>query len=399
MSGNNYPKRFEILQNDGETLRIRVGELAEGLDKYFVKYCVNDKVQEDTREISKSEILQYTIAESGKHTFSFYENDPGENFDTLPDGIEFYEDNSPVWEQDVFVIKHDPGGLSKERIEKLAQKHAPFVFLHEDERYLPASLEYLLNKDETGKTKDENLKVLLTLKFKNTENISFPYNDLSEVLPYNGEKNSVLDTIGFNIFGLMGGDTKRDILEKRKKDPDNITIYYSYIPNPEKQQQVIISYHFLYAYDSKQEEEGDIKFASHIFDRESINIVFNWDRNNPGEEPKPEYMIYGAHLEGQTMGAVKQDEDDSDKWHDLQKWTCGRVKVMWENVDKINQNHPSVAVAKGSHAPYPAPGHYAVYFLGKTVLVEPAGTGKVLIPQEFNFNDDIKKEFKKNLSL
>ena len=280
--------------------------------------------------------------------------------------------------------------MREERIEKLAQKHAPFIFLHEDERYLPASLEYLLNKDETGKTKNDDLKVHLTLKFKNTENIGFQYNDLSEVLPHNGEKNSVLDTIGFNIFGLLGGDTKRDILEMRKRDPGNVTIYYSCIPNPEKQQQIIISYHFLYAYDSKQEEEGDIKFASHIFDRESINIVFNWDRNNPNEEPEPDYMIYGAHLEGQTMGSVKQDDDE---WKDLQTWICGRVKVMWSDVYKIKENHPSVAVAKGSHAPYPAPGHYAVYLLGKPI-VEPAGTHTALIPEGFSLDNDKVNEIK-----
>lgn len=213
MSGNNYPKRFEILQNDGKTLRIRIGELAKGLDEYYVKHFINDKNQEDTSKISKSEILQYTIAESGKHTFSFYENDPGEDYDTLPDGIDFHEDNSPVWEQDVFVIKHDTYGLSKERIEELAQKYAPFVFLDDGEQYLPASIAYLLNKDEAGKIKDEDLKVHLTLIFQNTENIHFQYNDLSEVLPCNGEKNSVLDTIGLNIFELLGGDTKRDILE------------------------------------------------------------------------------------------------------------------------------------------------------------------------------------------
>jgi len=46
--------------------------------------------------------------------------------------------------------------LSKERIEKLAQKHAPFVFLGEDEYYLPASIAYLLNRDEAGGIKDED---------------------------------------------------------------------------------------------------------------------------------------------------------------------------------------------------------------------------------------------------
>ncbi len=375
-----YPKRFEILQNDGKTLELRVGELIEGFNEYFIKLSINGKNQDSTREITNSKTLEYKVSESGKYTFSIFKYNPDEPFDALQDGVGSDEDNDSVWDQDVFVMKYDPKGLSKKRIENLALKYSPFVFLHEDERFLPASLEYLLNKDETGKTKDKDLKVNLKLKFHHTQikNIDFPYNDLSDILPYNGEKHSVLDTIGFDF---SGDETLRDILENRKTDPGNITIYYSCIPNPGKSQQIIISYHFLYAYDSKQEKEGDKKFASHIFDRESVNIVFHWDRNNPDEEPKPEYMIYGAHLEGQTMGSVKQDEDGSDKWDNLQKWTSGRVKVKWDDVKKIKENHPCVAVAKGSHAPYPAPGHYAVYMFGNP-LVEPAGTHKVLIPEK-----------------
>lgn len=379
-----YPKRFEILKNNGETLEIRVGELIEGLKEYFVKFSINGEVQNDIRETTASKTLKYTVSESGRYTFSIFKYDLNMPFDSVPDGIGDDEDNDPVWEQDVFVMKYDPKGLSKKRIEDLALKYSPFIFLHEDERFLPASLEYLLNKDETGKTKDEDLKVNLKLKFHHTrvKNIDFPYNDLSEVLPYNGERNSVLDTIGFDF---SGDETLRGILERRKKDPNRVTIYYSCIPNPEKSNQIIISYHFLYAYDSKQEKEGDKKFASHVFDREGVNIVFHWDRDNPDGEPKPEYMIYGAHLEGQTMGAVKQNEDDSGKWDNLQKWTSGRVRVKWDYVNKIKGNHPCVAVAKGSHAPYPAPGNYAVYMFGNP-LVEPAGTQKILIPEEVSLD-------------
>ena len=382
---SNYPKRFEILKNNGKTLEFRVDQLANGIDKCFVKHFVNDIDQRKTRQTKVPKILEYDIEESGKHTFVFFEYDPNIPFDALSDGIDLGEDNGPIWEQDVFVMKHDPNGLSKRRIEYLATKYAPFVFLHEDERFLPTSLEYLLNKDEEGKTKDESLKVMLTLKFHNIKikDIDFPYNDLFEVIPYNGEKNSVLNTIGFDFFA---DETQRDILEKRKKDPGNVTIYYSCIPNPEKPHQIIISYHFLYAYDSKQEKEGDTKFASHIFDRESVNIVFNWDRNNRDEDPKPEYMIYGAHLEGQTMGSVKQDENDSDKWNNLQRWTSGRVKVKWNDVIRIKENHPCITVAKGSHAPYPAPGHYAVYMFGDP-LVEPAGTHKVLIHEDLSLDN------------
>ncbi len=45
MNTNRYPKRFEILQNDGKTLEIRVGELVEGIKEYFVKFSINGKIQ------------------------------------------------------------------------------------------------------------------------------------------------------------------------------------------------------------------------------------------------------------------------------------------------------------------------------------------------------------------
>ncbi len=42
MSNDNYPKRFEILQNDGEVLKFHVEELASGINEYFVKHFIND---------------------------------------------------------------------------------------------------------------------------------------------------------------------------------------------------------------------------------------------------------------------------------------------------------------------------------------------------------------------
>ncbi len=383
MSNDNYPKRFEIIQNDGKTLKFRVNELAKWVDECFVKHFINNKDQGSAIEITIPKTLEYPIAESGKHTFSFFKHDP-EGYEYDPNDIESEESNMPIWEQDVFVIKHDQYKLPKERIKELAEKYAPFVFLDAGERYLPVSISYLLNKDEeTGKIKDENLNVDVTLKLPNTKNIHLNYNNLSEVLPYNGDNDSVLDTIGFSLPKLLDNKTLRDALENRTGDRENVTIYYSYIPNPEKKQQVIINYHFLYAYDSKLEAEGKTKKTSHIFDRESISIVFKWNESKQDVESEPEYIIYGAHLEGQTMGSVEKDENNPDKWKSLQKWKCGRVKVLWKDVYKI-KGHPIVAVAQGSHAPYPAPGHYAVYLLKRLpMLVEPAEAGKVLIPEDF----------------
>ncbi|MCP4253109.1 MAG: hypothetical protein GY775_06825 [Candidatus Scalindua sp.] len=380
-----YPNRFEILENDGKILKFRVDQLTNDLDECFIKHYINDEDQGNTSEITIPKILEYNVSKSGKYTFSFFKHDPDVPFDALESGIDLNEDNEPIWEQDVFVIKSDTYGLTKKRIEELAHKYAPFVFMDEGEEYLPASINYLLNRDEGGEIKDENLNVDITLQLPKTKDIHLAYNDLPDVLPFNGHKDSVLNTIGFSVLKLLGHKTKRDALDKRKGDRDNVTVYYSFIPNPNKKNQAILNYHFLYAYDPKQEEEGSVKFASHIFDRESISIVFRYDRDNYNVDPVPECIIYGAHLEGQTMGSVKQDNDD---WEKLQTWTCGRVKVMWEDVYRIKETHPAVAVARGSHAPYPAPGHYAVYIFGKP-QVEPAGTGKVLVHEGVLLNTDL----------
>lgn len=83
----------------------------------FVKHFINNKDQGKAREISIPETLEYAIEQSGKHTFSFFEHDP-ENYDYDPNDIESDESNMPIWEQDVFVIKHDACRLPKDRVEK-----------------------------------------------------------------------------------------------------------------------------------------------------------------------------------------------------------------------------------------------------------------------------------------
>ncbi len=51
MGNNKYPKRFEILQNDGETPKFRVDKLANGLVESFVEHFINDKDQGKTGEM------------------------------------------------------------------------------------------------------------------------------------------------------------------------------------------------------------------------------------------------------------------------------------------------------------------------------------------------------------
>jgi hypothetical protein len=47
---SNYPKRFEILQNDGKTLECCVDKLTNSLNEYFIKHFINDKVQGESKD-------------------------------------------------------------------------------------------------------------------------------------------------------------------------------------------------------------------------------------------------------------------------------------------------------------------------------------------------------------
>ncbi len=411
MSNSNYPKRFEILQNDGKSLKFRVNELTKWVNECFVKHFINDKDQGEARKTTVTETLEYVIEESGKHTFSFFKYDPAKEFDALENGINTNEDNSPIWEQDVFVIKHDPNGLTKEAIDKLARKYAPFVLMDGKEECLPGSIAYLQNwNDETKETIDE-CNVNVTLKIPGVKNIDFPYHKLAEVLPYNGHKDAILDTIGLSFKKYNERKTIRDALKDRKGDRDNITIYYSYIPNPEEKQQIIINYHFLYAYDPKMEADDDKKKFSHVFDRESISVVFHLDMtqsisisDNPeitgiSLNPRPEFIVYGAHVKGQTINLIDDNNFPESKegmakfmpknQDKLQEWTAPRIKVNWKDVKKI-ENHPTVSIARGSHAIYPIPGWY---YVKQTNLLEPAMGEKAIVPSEALVNK-MQEEFR-----
>ena len=306
---NKYPRYFEIVKNDGKDLEVRIGEMVPDAKSYYYRLYKNDNKVVSFKKVNIAEpdigVIKTKITETGKYTFMIFLNDTeyrvGAPWRIVTNPIKKLINRifrNPVWEQDVFVVKSDPNGLSKSRIDELAEKYAPFLFVDSEEHYFPASIDYLLNKEDT----DESLNDLkLSLKFRHIaygskkkvvrrtrltgvvrENISkILYKDLDKVLPYNGDNIGELDTIGINPFALFNGKNKREFLEKRKDNKDYVTVYYSFLPNPNLQKkEVIINYHFLYIYDSKTEIIGDLKKASHIFDRESISIVFEWDKSN-----------------------------------------------------------------------------------------------------------------------
>ncbi len=71
MSKNNYPKRFEILQNDGKSLKFRVNELTKWVDECFVKHFINDKDQGEAREIEE---IDNALSQIKKGTYGVCES-------------------------------------------------------------------------------------------------------------------------------------------------------------------------------------------------------------------------------------------------------------------------------------------------------------------------------------
>jgi hypothetical protein len=430
-----YPRHFDIITNDGEDLEVKIDEIIPGDTEYYyqillgrddellIEQKVSPLKKVSTLEKSSNPdpgVIRAKITKTGRYKFRIYLDDEehrvGASWRIISNAIkkrinEGYK--NPVWEQDVFVVRPDPEGLSTPKIDELATKHAPFLLLHADEHYFPASINFLLNKENTDeKLNDLKLsikfnKIDLNSKKKITRRTRFTgvamkdikriaYKDLDKVLPYNGDNISELNTIGLNIFRLFGKDTLRDALEVRTDNINNVTVYYSYFPNPnQEKKEVIINYHFLYIYDSKKEAKGDMKKASHIFDRESISIVFRWDKSNPDVNPDPKYMIFGAHLPEQLITLKREDKGEE------QYWRTRRVKVKWKDVKKIKiggnkEFHPIVAIARGSHATYPVPGDYAVKPIDIIKTIEPARINKLLLPSRFSYDSKRGKIFSSN---
>ena len=156
----NFPKRLEIVNNDGNILELNMNDLAEDGKEYYVNMSVNGKTLEDDKLIIDTSKMIFPISETGKHTFMFSTKE-GDN-----------KTESIVWEQDIFVLKEDPDGLSEETINKLARKYAPFVLLDGKEEYLPASIPYLQNWDDDTKKSIDECDVDVDLKIPGIEKFS-----------------------------------------------------------------------------------------------------------------------------------------------------------------------------------------------------------------------------------
>ena len=236
----------------------------------------------------------------------------------------------PLWRQLMFVQKEF--SRSQERIHELARKHAPIFVFACDEQYFPVSLDTLLRSPLVMERKDA-----MTIKTVFGKQ-SIPLPHLGDFLRFNGHADYLLDfnflTMWRSVFAEMGGD------------PRAATVYYSYFEDPNSDR-FFINYHLIYAFDTKTGIAKWTNIGPHVFDRESMVMVFDGEEN-------PHELIISGHLENQFIFFLNK----------LKMWNQGRVSVPYDDPRTLKLGtHPVIAVAEGSHALYPTSGVYQLSLL------------------------------------
>jgi hypothetical protein len=235
-----------------------------------------------------------------------------------------------LWRQFLFV--QTKLRRSSEQIDELARKYAPVFVFSGAEKYFPVSLHTLLEADEVLACEDSmKLKTFFGKE-------SIPTAQLGEFMRFNGHADYLLD---FNFLSM-----RRTVFAKLGGDPRNATVYYSYLEDPNSER-FFINYHLIYAFDTKAGIAKLTGIGPHVFDRESMVMVFEADE-------RPSSMIISGHLENQTISFLEK----------LKSWTQGRLRVRFDDERTLKMGtHPVVAVAEGSHALYPTSGVYQLSLL------------------------------------
>ena len=236
----------------------------------------------------------------------------------------------PLWKQLIWIQPNLR--VPPEHLAHLAEKFAPIYLYSDQERYFPVSLQTLLASDVIRECDDA-----LTLRtFFGREQI--PLRELHTWLRYNGNADYLLD---YGFFSM-----RRSIFAQLGGDPWKSTIYWSYLEDPNSDR-FFLSYHQIYAYDTKTGLARLTGIGPHVFDRESMVLVFDrWDH--------PSAMIISGHLEDQQIFFPEK----------LKVWSQGRVRVPFDDPRTLKlDSHPVIAVAEGSHALYPTSGVYQLSLL------------------------------------
>ena len=389
-------KRFDILTNDGETLVVDVRGL-EKVSKSVLSYSLvidEHLVVDDKGNLDNDKLLKLHTHDKKQNGLI---NDSLITIDTASNGsgtytFKIYKGKKVVLEQDVYVVvnKGWPARLRNEQsLDQIALKYSPIVMFNEQEEYFPASIPYLVNKKSptdkeppTPKVDKETYKIrgriiidYIFKRYVSMFNKDFRY--IMDRLPYWGDRRTSLNLAliqTHNPFRSFRYRTRSLLAKNRKNNKKDSTIYYSFLREYKRDSNGVFSekdryflfYHFLYTFDPKDgkayKNEGDGKIfglrfrmaTGHIFDRESMAIVFEGDESG---KLNPVEVVYGAHLAGQAIGLL--DRENEGKF--LQEWNNGRIKIAWTELKSTKiYDHPVISIAKGSHAVYPFPGTYNI---------------------------------------
>ncbi len=235
-----------------------------------------------------------------------------------------------IWRQDVFVQKDLD--RTPERIHEIARRFAPILLLSDREEHFPVSLGDLLG-DRSLATSEQTVKVKTVLGKR-----EIPVGRLGEFMLKNGHQDYLLD--------FSFSDMKDSVFAGIGKDRTRSTVYYSYLEDPARQRH-FINYHTFYAFDDKAGLARLTGIGPHVFDRESMVLVFEG-------EGDPVSVVISGHLEHQTIFYLER----------LKVWSQGRIRVRFDDPRTLRVgDHPVVAVAEGSHAMYPTSGEYSVSLL------------------------------------
>lgn len=261
------------------------------------------------------------------------------------------EDNGvrEFWKQFLFIqpsLKRNP-----EEIDRLARAYAPIFLYSRKEQYFPVSLSDLLKSPalmESGASVAVNTVT-------GSEEIPIPM--LDEFLRYNGHCDYLLNQSVFDLDGVF-----KEIHGNFRKS----VVYYSYLED-QNSDRFFINYHTFYAFDPKTGIAKLLNVGPHVFDRESMTMVFKGDGT-------PEAMVLSGHLENQPILFLEK----------LKMWNTGRVRLRFPDPSNAAvRNHPIVPVAEGSHALYPTAGLYHI-----SLLTELAGhIFRNILPSESDDDD------------
>lgn len=317
-------KNFNIVSNYNGNVSVNIQTLYNSSDKFYYKvYKENTLVKAKTYITSPNFSTSFSIR--GVYRFELFKQNS------------FWLDTK-LWEQEAYV---EPNALStsvKSTLNGLANQYAPILIMSQNESYKPIQLTDIFS--------NSSYKIALNTK-NGTSKFTLPA--IKNYMRYNGYSKALFE-------GHWGLGTISDSLEDLPISTYEPHIYYSYCATNTN---YIINYHFFYSFDPKTPSTS---ITAHNFDREQISITFN------KTTLQPENIYFPQHLMNSVMGlrsdsgsAINNVQKDSNTLTDT--WT-GYVKMAFslaKNNNMVYENsHPIIAIAEGSHAPYPLSGIYMI---------------------------------------